>query len=418
MTPAAPILVCDVAADERLPSLPSTDAAGRPYTAALALVRMEGLPIGTVEIPMGDGGVTASALGDAIRRGLVTETAGRHLPVPREPAAAPAISVVVCTRDRAASLADCLAALERQSHPHHEIIVVDNAPTTDATERLVAAKRGRVRRVVEPRPGLAWARNRGLAAGDGDVVAYIDDDELADPGWLAGIARAFAVHDGAACVSGPILPAELDTPAQVMFEGFGGHSKGRGFTPAVFDAGSHRRQHPLYPLPPFGAGGNMAFDRRVLLGLGGFDVALGAGTPALGGEDTAAICDLMRAGHTAVYWPSALVRHHHYREFDDLARQVAGYGTGLGAFYARAVLRDPTAAVTLARLAPRAWRDLTASPPDGTPGMPAALRRARWRGLLGGPAAYLRSVRRQRRVARAAHRRDTGRAVPGRGVAR
>ena len=408
MTPTAPILIRDVAVDGPLPTLPPTGADGRHYVAALVLVRLDGVPIGSVQVPMGPGGVTAAELGDAITRGVDIEPARRRPTAPREPATTPAVSVVVCTRDRPAGLTGCLAALERQDYPDYEVVVVDNAPATDATELLVARADGRVRRVVEPRPGLAWARNRGLAAARGDVVAYIDDDELADPRWLREIARGFSFRDRVAGVSGPILPAELDTPAQVMFESLGGHSKGWGFTPAVFDAASHRRRHPLYPLPPFGAGGNMAFDRRVLADLGGFDVALGTGTPALGGEDTAAICDLMLAGHTIVFWPPALVRHHHRREFADLARQVTGYSTGLGAFYTRAVLRDPRAAMTLARLAPRAWRDLTAPEPDDGPAMPAALRRARWRGLAAGPAAYLRSARRQRRLARALRPDDAG----------
>ena len=72
----------------------------------------------------------------------------------------------------------------------------------------------------------------------------------------------------------------LDTPAQRLYEQFGGHSKGRGLAAEVFDVASHARQHPLYPLPAFGVGASMAFDREALLRIGGFDVALGAGTPA------------------------------------------------------------------------------------------------------------------------------------------
>ena len=68
----------------------------------------------------------------------------------------------------------------------------------------------------------------------------------------------------------------------------GGHSKGRGFTPAVFSPDTARIQSPLYPLPPFGTGANMAFRPRVIERIGGFDTALGAGTPAMGSEDTLA----------------------------------------------------------------------------------------------------------------------------------
>src|SRR5882757_7956317 len=84
-----------------------------------------------------------------------------------------------------------------------------------------------------------------------------------------------------------IVPARLDTQVQEWFELYGGHSKGRGFSPAVFSR--HGPQSPLFPLPPFGAGGNMAFRREALTRIGGFDVAMGAGTPARASEDTLAL---------------------------------------------------------------------------------------------------------------------------------
>ena len=158
-----------------------------------------------------------------------------------------------------------------------------------------------------------------------------------------------------------MLPAELDTPAQGLYEQFGGHSKGRGFTPEVFDQASHARQHPLYPLPAFGVGASMAFDRAALTRIGGFDVALGAGTPARAGEDTAAIADLMLDGGTFVYWPGAVMWHVHRRSLREVEQQLNGYGSGLTAFYTRAALRNPRHLATLARLAPRALRDLRMS---------------------------------------------------------
>jgi hypothetical protein len=190
----------------------------------------------------------------------------------------------------------------------------------------------------------------------------------------------------------------------VWFVEFGGHSKGRGFTSDVFDAASHAQQHPLYPLPPFGVGASMAFDRQALRAIGGFDVALGAGTPARAGEDTAAISDLMLSGATFVYWPGSVTWHEHRRDFDELARQLDGYGSGLTAFYIRAVLRDPRRLVALVRLAPRALRDLRGTGSVRTASMgedyPAALRRASRLGMLAGPFRYLRSRRVQARVAR------------------
>jgi glycosyltransferase involved in cell wall biosynthesis len=321
---------------------------------------------------------------------------------------APAASVIVCTRDRADKLPACLAAVLVQEYPDFEVIVVDNAPADDAVADLVArlnaaGTRGvPLRRVVEPRPGLSWARNTGLAAASGAVVAYLDDDEHPDRHWLAELARGFALGQRVAGVSGLVLPAALETPAQRLYEEFGGHSKGRGFSHAVFDQASHARQHPLYPLPAFGVGASMAFDRAALTGIGGFDVALGAGTPAMAGEDTAAIADVMLAGGTFVYWPGAVMWHQHRQTLPEMEAQLNGYGSGLTAFYTRAVLRDPRRLATLARLAPRALRDLGGGDSVRTATMsadyPASLRRASRSGMLAGPARYLRSRRLQAKL--------------------
>jgi GT2 family glycosyltransferase len=237
---------------------------------------------------------------------------------------------------------------------------------------------------------------------DGQIVAFLDDDEHPDQHWLAELARGFTMGHQVAGVSGLVLPALLDTPAQCLYERFGGHSKGRGLAPQVFDAASHATQHPLYPLPAFGVGASMAFDRAALIRIGGFDVALGAGTPAKAGEDTAAIADLMLDGGTFVYQPGAVMWHEHRAEFAEMERQLDGYGSGLTAFYTRAVLRNPRRLLTLARLAPRALHDLRGKDSVRTATMgddyPAGMRRASRHGMLSGPFRYLRSRRAQTRV--------------------
>ncbi|MCP5100972.1 MAG: glycosyltransferase family 2 protein, partial [Chloroflexi bacterium] len=94
----------------------------------------------------------------------------------------PSITVIVCTRDRAGQLAGCLDALQAQNYPQFEIVVVDNASCTDATARL-AAKR-QVRYVREDRPGLDWARNRGIESARHEIVAFTDDDARPAINWL------------------------------------------------------------------------------------------------------------------------------------------------------------------------------------------------------------------------------------------
>ncbi|MGQ0575329.1 MAG: glycosyltransferase [Pseudonocardia sp.] len=434
--PFRPVLLIDVDVVEALPEIAATGPDGRRYGRADVLVRMDTEPLGILEVPL-DGDCPATSLATRIwarfGRAITTRATEAGTPAPdglpiagltsarptrhrRERAAAlaqsPPISVVLCTRDPDDAIVACLDSLARQEYPEFEVVVVDNAPTSARVAQLVADRPG-VRRVVEPRPGIAWARNCGWRAARHPVVAYIDDDEVADPHWLAEIARAFASRPDVRAVAGLILPAALDTRAQDWFEQFGGHSKGRGFTPALFDRASHAVQHPLYPLPPFGATGNLAVHRATLAQLGGFDVALGSGTPARGSEDTALICDIMLAGHTLAYQPSALVRHHHHADPAGIARQLHGYGVGIGAFYTHAVLRDPRALVRLAALAPRAVTDLLGGATARTATMradyPRELDRIQRRGMLRGPAAYLRSRRVQRRVqARIAAAVDSG----------
>jgi len=320
--------------------------------------------------------------------------------------------VVVCTRERPDGLARTLDSVLAQRYPRFRVLVVDNAPVSDGTVRVVAeaaaradaAGRGSVDYVREPRPGLSHARNRALRAAAGEIIAWLDDDEIADPHWLAEVARAFADHPHADAVTGAIVPAELATDAQLWFEQYGGHSKGRGFTPDVFSPATAHRQSPLYPLPPFGAGGNMVFRPGVLERIGGFDTALGAGTPAMGSEDTLALMQVLVAGGTVAYQPSALVWHYHRRDLAGLRNQLVGYGTGLTAAYISLLLRDPKLIRPLLQLAPTALRDTFGGGGDRLAGLradfPRELVGANRRGLLAGPVRYLRSRLADRRLRR------------------
>lgn len=420
----SPIRVCEVELSGRLPIIEGERT-------ARVLARWYCEPLALVDVPLVGGKASPGELAAALwprvgplvaqRFAAAGEQAPASLPAtgiqlaapPRYLrglaeviVAAPAASVIVCTRDRAERLASCLEAVVAQDYPDFEVIVVDNAPRTDEVADLLASRSWPVpvRRVVERRPGLAWARNTGLWAAAGQIVAYLDDDERPDRHWLAELARGFTLAPDVAGVSGIVLPASLDTPAQCLFEQFGGHSKGRGFTAEIFDAASHARQHPLYPLPSFGVGASMAFDRDRLLRAGGFDVALGAGTPARAGEDTAAISDLMMSGATFVYWPGAIMWHEHRREIPEMERQLFGYGSGLTAFYLRTLLHSPRRLQDLARLLPLALRDLRGHDSVRTatmgPDYPAGMRRAMRHGMLAGPGLYLRSRHIQAHLAR------------------
>lgn len=324
---------------------------------------------------------------------------------------APFISVVVCTRDRPDQIKKCLGRLAQQKYPRYEVVVVDNAPASDALRGVVEgqAEDGTTfRYCVEPRPGLSWARNTGVAAANSDIIAFLDDDDEPDEYWLAQIADGFARNDRIGSVSGLVLPARLDSAVEALFEQVGGHSKGRGFARDTFSRSGP--QSPLYPLPPFGVGANMAFRRETLDRIGGFDVALGAGTPTAGGEDTLALTLSLLCGYEIAYEPAALMWHHHRQDMPSLNRQLHGYSVGLTAFYAALLRHRPLALFGLIKLLPAAGGYLTGGSPgakeaasDEAPednlDLAAELDRRQLQGMLKGPLAYARSRRLQRRVA-------------------
>jgi O-antigen biosynthesis protein len=316
---------------------------------------------------------------------------------------APYISVIVPTRNRADRAQAWLDALSRQDYPCFEVVVVDNAPASDDVRNAVEAAQGNgmpLRYVKEPRAGTSRAANAGIAASGGEVVTFCPDDGEPDRHWLAGIASGFARGDDIGCVTGMVLPARIETPAQELYEQFGGFRKGRGFSPAIFSR--HGPQSPVYPVPPFGTGACVAYRREALARIGGFDVALGPGTPARAAEDLLAMSMVMLAGYRLAYEPAALMRHDHRRDLDGLRRQMQGYGVGLTAYYAALLRHRPGVLPELIRLAPTGMRYLrrrdftrTNAPLD----LLAGLKRRHRLSMLMGPAAYARGVRRQARPA-------------------
>lgn len=315
----------------------------------------------------------------------------------------PRISVIVATRDRPGSLAICLDTLLAQDYPHFNLIVVDNAPTSNATANLLRARYSAVRYLREDRPGLAVAHNCGLAAVTTPLVAFTDDDVRADPGWLSAIGNAFAVAPTVACVTGLIVPQSLDSPAQRWLEAYGGFSKGS--TRRFFNLGDHQPDDPLFPYTAgrFGSGANMAFKTAVLRALGGFDPALGAGTPAQGGDDLAAFFGVVAGGYTLIYEPAAIVYHRHHADYAGLQRQIYGYGVGLSAFLTKCLLDRPGRLLDMALKVPRGLAYfLSPRSPKNTrkaAGYPTKLTRLERQGFLAGPLAYLRSRRQASRTA-------------------
>ena len=370
----------------------------RPDPGARLVVRHGDTVLGQLPAPVGRArraplqrAVAASA------RRLFAESVVRAAPVQPSREGARAlpgagdVTVVVCTRDRPALLEGCLAALQAQRSAPAAILVVDNAPRDPGTRRVAEA--AGVAYVVEPRPGLDNARNTGLSTAASAVVAYTDDDARPEPGWVEGVARGFGIPE-VGCVTGPVVPAELATPAQALFEDvYGGMAK--GYELRLF--GAPGQPHALRP-ERIGTGCNMAFRREALQALGGFDPALDVGTATGGGGDLDAFVRVLEAGWAIEYRPDAVVRHLHRRTEEALERQVhdngrayaavlfASFLRGSGARRARPVLRYGhwLAAWHARRSAHRLLRRER---------LPARYLAAELRGAVRGPGLYLRARR-------------------------
>jgi GT2 family glycosyltransferase len=354
---AEAIKVLDVELSRPLEDITALDG----YQALQALVRLHGTPVGYVTVPLLNGRCSATALrlailedhGLAVIRHMLCQRLSAPLPrdgvdvdelmrtLPAEyNGPLPSVTVAVCTRDRTDNLELCLDSLVRLDYAALDLLVVDNAPSNDATEQLVRSRYPDVRYIREPRPGLDWARNRAITEASGEIIAYTDDDAVADPGWVTALARVFGEHPEVMAVTGLVVPYELETGAQILFEQYGGF--GRGFVRGWYrlDERSGKEWFNI-GAGRFGTGANMAYRRSVFEYIGSFDPALDVGTVTNGGGDLEMFFRVLQEGYTLVYEPSAMIRHRHRRSYEELRTQLTNHGIGLYSYFVCSALAYP-----------------------------------------------------------------------------
>lgn len=238
-----------------------------------------------------------------------------------------AVSVIVCTRNRCSALGQLLESLTRLATHRElswELVVVDNG-STDATPMLLDSFADRIpmRRVFEPRKGLSRARNAGLRAARGEVLAFTDDDCLPSPDWLGAIAREFARDPALAGLGGRV---ELHDP--------------RDFPITIRTSRTRETLTSAYQLPALMVGCNMAFARWAVDAVGEFDVTLGAGTPVGSAEDTDYLYRALLLGLRIEYVPEVLVTHNHgRRRIEEVGQLKRSYARGRGALLTKYLLR-------------------------------------------------------------------------------
>ncbi len=381
---------------------------GAAYRQLLGLVLESGYPLGWTVLPVATNGtvslralaagatvpatgVTANptdnlAQGAGVTNG--TTSAGERQTL---------VSIVVATCANPEAVVGCVEAILSAASGPYETIVVENRPDRSTVKRTLEerfAGEKHIRYVEETRPGLACARNAGLRAASGELVAFTDDDVVVDPSWLPAIRAAFAATPHASCVTGLIVPLELETPTQLLVERFAGYAK--GFAPRVYSLADPPPDQPLFPYTAgyFGSGANMAFRTAALRDLGGFDPVLGTGTRARGCEDLDICIRVLNAGSELAYEPRAIVWHRHPSAHAHLRRRAFDYGVALGAMLTKHLLSGPHRWGMISR-APKAIHYYTSAASRKNtargPRFPKSLTRLERVGALYGPMAYLAS---------------------------
>ena len=429
----SPIRVVAIDLDQPLPKL----VADQRYDRAL-VVGWRGLaPIGTADVDM-----RPSA--PSLRSQLAPLYAAADAAAPPlelvDDSQLPAISVLVPTVfQRPDDIALLLDGLSRQSYPQVEFILVDNRANIPANDRLdeLLSHHPHITVIHEPHPGVAAGRNAALAAAKYDLIVYTDDDVRVDSGWLRAIGSRFVRQPSLQVLSGLILPAELETPAQIWFERYyGGFSGERTFASLTLEPhrgtsnamrysrvnivnsdGDRERQFAVWGIGSFGAGANMAFRRGALESAGAFDLALGTGTPARGGEDLATLISVLWAGGKMGFEPTAVVHHRHRSTYDGFLSQLRGNGVGFTAMMASLIAHDkrhaiaigaqlPLAAFQVVRQGIARLRATQGKAPAtivtelSNAGYPRQLMLNELTRYPFGPFAYQRSVRRERKWVR------------------
>jgi glycosyltransferase involved in cell wall biosynthesis len=214
----------------------------------------------------------------------------------------PRVSIVVCTYNGGRTVEQCLHSLEALEYPDYEVIVVDDG-STDETATILQRFPG-VRAIEQPNRGLSVARNVGLSAANGEIVAYTDSDCFADPDWLTRLVYQLQ-QTGAAAVGGPNLTPE------------------DGWLAACVAASPGQPSHVLESdqVAEHIPGCNMAFRREELLAINGFDPVYRAA-----GDDVDVCWRLQQAGRWITFAPGAFVWHHRRQGPRTYLRQQGGYG--------------------------------------------------------------------------------------------
>lgn len=240
---------------------------------------------------------------------------------------APALSIIVCTRNRADQLKGTLESLHRMPGSDWEAIIVDNSSTDDTAGVIhsAIARDPRLRYVLGSKIGLGAARNAGWREARAPLVSFTDDDCYVEADYARAMIAVFAEHPALGFIGGRVLLYDPDD------------------LPVTIDTREAPANIPAFVFAEAGSvqGANFAFRKAVLDRIGGFDDGLGAGTP-FPCEDIDAVAAALWSGSPGAFDPRPTVLHHHRRRAPDLPAILKSYDAGRGAYYLKYILRRDT----------------------------------------------------------------------------
>jgi len=293
------------------------------------------------------------------------------------------VSIIVCTVDRLTDLGLCLGSLQPFRSAVADIIVVNNGPHFAAVEEV--AQRHDAKIVTEPQRGVSRARNSGIRVATGNILAFLDDDSIADPNWLPLLLTPFRAPQVLGVVGG-ISAQTLADPVSQTFDYL--H---RAQFPKSQLTVNGNAENEFFPMRSALVGNaNMAFRREAFERFGYFDPRFGRGTRIGSGEETDLLLRLLRGGARIVVEPAARIFHRHSRERHALRRWAFQSGCAHTAILTKCFLREPSLRGQIlryaaSRLEPRPVPDVASAARFKVPRIPLLL------GSLYGPIAFLLS---------------------------
>lgn len=269
--------------------------------------------------------------------------------------AEPNVSVVISTLNRRASLERCIEAFRSMTTARHWELVIIYQDETDGTREYLSTllekplPRVRLKKAFEPKLGLATARNTGWRIAKGGIVAFTDDDCYVSKDYLDSLVQVFEDDPEIGFLTGRLLLFDASDYKITIQE---------SLQPRNFRAGEFIAAGSVH-------GANMAFRRRVLEQIGGFDESLGSGT-CFPSEDIDAAAAAVWSGVSGVYDPRPVIYHHHGRKTECEAESLrAGYDAGRGAYYTKYILRGPARAQYVNAWVKSIAKDFLAAVPSG-----------------------------------------------------